>query len=111
MTVALPPLNLSAGGGGPSSTKSDPFFGSLLGSLDTSNWAVNFADFGTATTKQGDKTGPTLTPSNTQNTIPPNTPTPYFQNNGGGGGISTVAIIAGGVALVGVLGLVLWARR
>ena len=48
------------------SGNTDPMFGPLLTNFDTSNWAVNFGDAGTASVTAGPKTGPTLTSEPTQ---------------------------------------------
>lgn len=50
------PLNTSAS----SNTASDPFFGSLITSMDSSGWTVNFGDGATQTATTGDRGGNSL---------------------------------------------------
>lgn len=107
--MALPfAIPLSGGAGGSASSSTDPFFGSLLSNFDTSNWAVNFADFGTATTTAGDKTGPTQTAQPIKNTIPQNTGgLPMSQMVGNGQAIPwNLVYMVGGAALL----IMLWKR-
>lgn len=57
--MAMPlviPLNTSAA----SSVASDPFFGSLITSMDNSGWTVNFGDGATQTATTGDRGGNSL---------------------------------------------------
>lgn len=101
---------------GPSTAASDPFFGSLLSSMDSSGWTVNFGDGATQTATTGDRGGNSQTsaPTKATNQIPvaPNAGSVgggSYSNplTGSGGGIpwNLVLMFGGAAALI-----LLWKR-
>jgi len=90
--VQLPfaiPINTSAA----SSSSSDPFFGSLITSMDSSGWTVNFGDGATQTATTGDRGGNSLIsdPAKTTSAYPVSIP-----QNAGSIGTPTGAVMGPG---------------